>query len=81
MLLLYQTKDHATGALAEELGCAVPIFKKGYVDLVQLSAGELKNAHRKSEAAWRELTERVGKIEDLRLNVQLKADELGKLAR
>lgn len=49
----------------ESIGCALPVFKKSYVDLDHQLASEVQNPCRKSEADWRELIRRDGKIKRL----------------
>lgn len=39
----------ATRALIKEIWCALPVSEKGYVDLVQQLAGEVKDMRQKSE--------------------------------
>lgn len=65
----------------KEVDCAVPVSKRGYVDLVQQLPLEVKKARRKFEFARRELVERHGKIKELNLKVQMLAHDSETLAR
>lgn len=65
----------------KEVGFALPVLKKGYIDLVYRSAREMKKARWKSAMDRCELTKQDEKIEELNLKVQLSADERENVAR
>lgn len=70
-----------TRVLVNEIGCTLLASKKRYVDLVQQLAVKVKDTRWKSEVDRSELAERHGKIEKLRLKVQLFADDFENVAR
>lgn len=48
----------------EEVGCAVPLSKKSYVDFVQQLVGEIKDRHQNSEVDRCRVAECDGEIEE-----------------
>lgn len=60
----------ATRAVLEEIDCTVSVFKKGYVDLVQVLAGEVKDARQSSEVYRCKVAKRDGKIEKIDVKKQ-----------
>lgn len=65
----------------KEIGCPVPVFKKGYEYLVQQLARKVKDVRRKSKAESLKLVEHDDKIEELGLDEQLLSDDSQKMAR
>lgn len=67
--------------LVEESECAVPVFKKLYVDLVQLLAWDVKDARLISVVHRDGFAKRNKKVKELRLMVQLLADDSANVTR
>lgn len=70
---------NATRALVKEVGFAVPVFKKGYVDLVYQFARVVKDACRTSGVDRGEMAKRDRKVEELSLKVQFSVDNSEKV--
>lgn len=59
----------------------MPVSQKGFVDLVQQLAGEVKDARQKLEAEIRKLAELEEKSKELRLKARQMADDSQKVVR
>lgn len=63
----------------KEVGYELPVSKKGHVDPIRQLAGEVDDVCQKSDVGQGELAKPERKLEELRLEVQLLADDYEKL--